>query len=296
VAGLLLSFDSTLTAEALKVRVVEGARRGGRSVAGIRLANAYESLRAAAEARGVPLCGNRVWATGGELITERERAAGTREVLATIGEPAYDLNARHGGRRVEFRGDNTDGKRAFVLGSGGTWSEVPTTDTTARLADGGTYLSASQLSHNADSGVILRGVAAGYEVVIIDGRTRTREVIATIPAVADYSGLSQTCLWWTDHCHAYTAVGSWTAPFASVAFGPPGDRVYIALGHNSGTTTVSGEYPCEQGDGCTVATGVSTTVTSGGSLYVVNIRGDRTPRIVGALGLAGLGRRLGGRR
>jgi subtilisin family serine protease len=61
IAGLLLSFDPDLTPAQLKGLIVEGARKGGRSMPNDPtkyLANAYESLKLAAQRNPrTPICG-----------------------------------------------------------------------------------------------------------------------------------------------------------------------------------------------------------------------------------------------
>jgi subtilisin family serine protease len=103
-AGLLKSFDPTLTAPEIKAILLEGARRAGRRVWAITgravfVLDAYESLKVAAERVGAPLCGNRIWTEDGKVYAERTGAAGGRgELLRDLGVDVTHVNAWHGGK------------------------------------------------------------------------------------------------------------------------------------------------------------------------------------------------------
>lgn len=97
VAGLLASFDPVLTAPEIKQLILDGAAEGGRSAGGIPLLNAYESLRAAAERSGAPLCGQQVWAEGGMLWARRN---GSPVELAAAADTAAQVEVLHGGKFV----------------------------------------------------------------------------------------------------------------------------------------------------------------------------------------------------
>ncbi|MGH7563001.1 MAG: S8 family peptidase [Gemmatimonadota bacterium] len=147
VAGLLKSFDPRLTTVDLWDLILEGAERGGRSAGQYDVVNAYESLRAAAERSGAPLCGNDVWASGGQLYTRR--AGGTVDVLAsTAGTPVGQVEVLHGGKLIRYL---TPPNTSHVLRwDAGTW--VPGT-MPADSADlrGGTHASVFGESHDRDS-------------------------------------------------------------------------------------------------------------------------------------------------
>jgi hypothetical protein len=115
-AGLLFTFDSTLTAAQVRQLIIDGAGRSGMTAGTRPLMNAYESLKLAAQRPGAPLCGNRVWVNNNAVIAERDPVAHTTEQLVALGEPAAWVNARHGGRRVEVATDTRI--RAFELRQG----------------------------------------------------------------------------------------------------------------------------------------------------------------------------------
>lgn len=122
IAGLLKSFDPGLTTEEIRALLLEGARRANHRVfaAGdhgdsVFVANAYESLRAAAERPGAPLCGNRVWNEGGSVKVERmlRRPDGGRspivETIHSGATPVELFDAMHGGKALRvFAGFGAD--------------------------------------------------------------------------------------------------------------------------------------------------------------------------------------------
>ena len=105
IAGMLVEFDPTIPASALKQLIIQGAIAGGRSVADPRRPNrripivdAYATLRLAASKMTSPLSGNRVYDHGSSLVIER---GASTEVLGPVPLDFRELNAKHGGRRVE---------------------------------------------------------------------------------------------------------------------------------------------------------------------------------------------------
>jgi hypothetical protein len=150
IAGLLLSADPTLSADSLRSLILAGANRSGRTAAGIPLVNAYESLRAASEASGTPLCGNEVWVANGVL---KARRGSTTETLATLNDTTGLVNVRHGGRRLDVY-TNGIGLRVFQYDAGTrSWNEASNPYSLPDTLPGGTYLSslfASQRDTDAE--------------------------------------------------------------------------------------------------------------------------------------------------
>lgn len=150
IAGLLLSRNTSLDAQALRTYIMEGATRGNRTSGGHPMANAYESLRRAAEQTGSPLCGNRVWAESGQVYARR--AGGVNEPLgpAESTNAPFEVEPLHGGRHVTY--NTTAGRRTLVWQPGGAWQQgaLPG-DWTSRL--GGTTQSVFGASHGNDSTV-----------------------------------------------------------------------------------------------------------------------------------------------
>lgn len=109
VAGLLFSFDSSLSASAARQLILDGARNDGRVAVDIvgnlyPFLDAYAALKAAASRPNAPLCGNRVHSlANGNVVAERPGHAD--EVLFTSidGAPYTELlNVMHGGKRIQI--------------------------------------------------------------------------------------------------------------------------------------------------------------------------------------------------
>lgn len=102
-AGLLFSFDSTLTAAEVREFLRQGAVAGGRQAGGYPMLDVYESLRkASGRGPGAPLCGVRTWGNDqGDLMAQR--TAGPAVVLPHGSDPfdATYVNIHHGGKRIE---------------------------------------------------------------------------------------------------------------------------------------------------------------------------------------------------
>ncbi len=139
IAGLLKSFDSTLTAAELKTLILQGAQRGGRQIvgdAGQYLANAYESLKLAAQRPGTPVCGHPAilrGAMGAQRIVFTRDSLGTARGDSIALPPApspgirvyHDLSTAQGGRRLAIGSYGTEGDQTHVWTLGATgWSEV----------------------------------------------------------------------------------------------------------------------------------------------------------------------------
>ena len=144
VAGLLLSFDPSMTVSELRDYVLDGALLGGQTTGGIPYLNAYESLKLAGRRQGAPLCGNRVWKAGDDVFAER--TPNFVEPLFQLEPQAWQssfISAYHGGRRIDMdfgrEFDWNPVTRAF--------SEVPYRDT-LYSANGGTFLSYDGSNHD----------------------------------------------------------------------------------------------------------------------------------------------------
>src|SRR6185437_12012865 len=191
IAGLLFSFDPSLTTAQVKQLVIDGARRGGRTAGGFLLANAYESLRLAAQRSGAPLCGNRVWTTGTQVFAQRDTANHTGELLLNLfNDTASYLNVYHGGHRFEIFDKNFN-TIDYSL-SNGSWA----VDNTAPVTPvGGTYLSLLQTSHDQDSGATVTStVTPGLETLHIGVVTATTsQALVDIPISLAQGDTS--CFW-----------------------------------------------------------------------------------------------------
>lgn len=139
IAGMLKSFDPALTAAELKTLILQGAQRGGRQVAGDAgqyLANAYESLKVAAERPGTPVCGHPAILRGpiaAQRIVFTKDSLGTARgdsiLLPLAPSPGirvyHDLSTAQGGRRLAIGSYGTEGDQTHVWTLGGSgWTEV----------------------------------------------------------------------------------------------------------------------------------------------------------------------------
>lgn len=129
VAGLLKSFDPSLTSAQLKTLIVTGASAGHRSMLNDPtkyLINAYESLKLAAAVPGTPICGNVVFAdTLNRLVVKR---GVTDEVIYNTSLVVGDVSVAQGGRLVGFteyrptqpQGFQQSGVKTIAF-AGGVW-------------------------------------------------------------------------------------------------------------------------------------------------------------------------------
>ncbi|MBK7351826.1 MAG: S8 family serine peptidase [Gemmatimonadetes bacterium] len=154
VAGLLLSFDPTLTAAQLKTLLVDGAVIGGSTAGGIPILNAYESLRLAAQRPGAPVCGNRMWRRGLNVVVRRTPTV-TDTFRWTAPDTVIALLGPHGGKYLGAR--NAKG----WLFQGGQWvfTQAPT------FTASGVENSRFGFSHDADSSGYEHGNGATTEAV-----------------------------------------------------------------------------------------------------------------------------------
>jgi hypothetical protein len=248
IAVLLQSFDSKLTAEEMRSLVIEGARRGGRILkddlgAEHHVVNAYESLKLAAQRKGAPLCGNRVWLQGNAVNVER--AGGDTEALFTTSTTARQPNVYHGGRRVHV------GTAVYDYDAPTrTWK--PATMSTSD-AQGGAYRSALGYSHDRDflgraTPVCCTG---GVGKLVVDRVDLTTNKIASAePMTFGASPEPDSALKVSETCHpdngcpAYTVYGllPGNAPRLRTAVVPPaasprGDFLLVPASFETRTTT-----------------------------------------------------------
>lgn len=156
-AGLLLSFDPRLTGVELKQLILEGARRGGRTADGIPLLNAHESLKAAAERVGAPICGKRLWANNGRITVRR--TANRVEDVAAVPSGTYKVIAMHGGKWIKYSKSGT----AYSLhwqASDRTWQPGEPGGNPDEIT-GGTRSSMLGRSHDGDTTVALAIPSSG---------------------------------------------------------------------------------------------------------------------------------------
>lgn len=178
VAGLLSSFDARLTADSLRLLIVEGATKSARGVADghgntIYILDAYEALKAAGARQNSPLCGNRVW--GLDNVVGALRAGDVMENLYTYSSavgPLEHLQVAHSGHWLESN-DPVSGTPPF--GQRLRLTFAPTTWTPSS----GTCVNCAELSGAARSG---DATVFGGEVHSHDGDSSIAWTVPSRPA------------------------------------------------------------------------------------------------------------------
>lgn len=256
-AGLLLSFDPRIPTDTLKQLIVQGALRGNRLAGDKPLINAYESLKLAAARRGAPLCGNRVWMDGSNILVRREGAnAFIDTIRGGLAGSGAMVQVLHGGHHIRVWDEGQ--QRTKLLGlQGTTWREVP--DTIA--GNSATLLSTYGWSHDQDSLAYLGG--NGDKVYIRDRSYRSR-LVATLPLNLSDNTESMCVLqlrraiyvpgangpifshYADPVCGMRVAAGSYTGATVSRPFySPMGDRLLVSIDRKtSSTLTNSGWKLC----------------------------------------------------
>lgn len=180
-AGLLFSFDPSLTPGQVRDFLVAGAARDGRQAGSYPLLNAYQSLRLAAGRTGAPLCGNRVWTQQAMILAERTSGD---ETLATLPGTAVEVTTHHGGRRIDYR--RVAAAVRTITWTAGTWTDGPLP------ADPGDPTGASGSSrgftHDRDSLAWLEQVDYNPPPIFAEVRMRADNPAGPARTVATLSG------------------------------------------------------------------------------------------------------------
>lgn len=156
-ASLLMSFDPTRTAEEVGALIRLGAVNGNRQVQGAYIANAYESLKLAAQSASAPICGNRVWAEGSNIKVERGSQVQTIATGLTTSDTIRVVEVAHGGRRIDVGTGQTLGipnTHAVLTFVNGSWSSTISPQP-APVLPGGTPRSMRVYSHAMDTALTL---------------------------------------------------------------------------------------------------------------------------------------------
>jgi hypothetical protein len=254
IAGLLLSFDDRITGPELRQIIKAAADSGAWNVVGADrpypIANAYWALKLAALRPGAPLCGNRLWSDGTNVLASR---TGGSEPLFAFNEPEYgvmELAAHHGGRRIDFLRTQNGQKRAFTL-SGQMWSENP-----GVLADSGSVSGAWRslygFSHDGTQEVFadLQSYDAGnLTLKWYNGTSVVPYPSGGVP-LPPLAQPDTGCAWklisgpGTYHC-AFLLTGVDEDAYPSVTFSPIGDRAVVASNVWRTIVTPNGGFsPC----------------------------------------------------
>jgi len=219
VAGLVKGFDPSLDNDELRASVIAGARDAG----GYRVLDAYGSLRAAARRTGAPLCGNRVWSDGGQIVERDSAGGGVQEAIVSgLSEIVHRIAPIHGGRVVYYMsypsGNFVMGKLTYQP-STQSWSHNPmngddresdTDYSTENLAFGG--------SHDGIQTAFVFPYLADDDLIYVD--LYGSDTLGNGPDELRYMWSNVT---------GFLDPVAWTQP----AFG---QRVVVALRQNGGTT------------------------------------------------------------
>ena len=245
VAGQLLAMDSTLTAAQLKDYILRGARHPRlnrqtgvfgppQPVPGapetVYQLDAYGALTLlASERSGVPLCGNRVWVAGTQLVAQRDTGT-TPQVLADIGDTSAFVNVHHGGRRVDVWTNAFD-PLSFVFNQG-AWAQ---SGTPPASPDGGAWNSLWWLSHDGDTAVTIVNQGGAGQVTLEvrrgpAGGTSTH--VADIVVPLSSSG-SLECIFFdapSGECQEHRLNGTSESIYSYwAAYSPLGDRIIVSI-------------------------------------------------------------------
>lgn len=141
IAGLLFSFDPRLTADTVRKLIKDGALVANRKVLDQNnltyyVADAYQSLKLAAERTTAPLCGNRMWTIGDSLFIERGTVFNV-EKLVRPGSSGGFVTTYHDGHYLDLGGS--------IEWQNGAWVAGPPIPPTTKS---GTYWSGSGTSHD----------------------------------------------------------------------------------------------------------------------------------------------------
>lgn len=264
VAGLLLTFDPSLSTSDLKDLLLAGAVAGGRRignpVAGgtIPVLNAYESLRIAAERPGAPLCGNRVWVTEGGKVYAERGVGGPQEQLFAVAPGSYWLGGMHGSHLRLY--ENAQEYDAVFRHTGFGWQMVPENDPQydSLYWESGPVLNGQYgLSHDGDSTLIAQN-SGGLRMVMQESATGAQRTVGTVPVP-----LGNTDSWSSECSLMYTTpskpegtcadsawIGGGTSRYVpAYAYSPRGDTAVVTYTTGSDLQSINFEwYPCPRQD------------------------------------------------
>jgi subtilisin family serine protease len=245
IAGLLKSFDTRLTAPEIKALLIEGARRGGRHVympsGSVYLANAYQSLVAASERPGAPLCGGQPVYRDEEfgLVMARRIVAGTAKPAELLfNQPGPDLVPMHAFTAMRV-GPN------YYSWFDGSWMALPFN--WPDPLGNATNRSRMGQSHDGDSTVTVSRVEVSntqetYKVHI------NGALLANVPSTwAKKPSVTQCVRYPATGSGCYAQLATWydrITTHTAVGYSPRGDEVVLAIWKQKSTYRVEIPYLC----------------------------------------------------
>jgi hypothetical protein len=219
VAGLLKSFDPRLTADSLKILLLQGAVAGARTSGGYPHLDAFEALKAAARRPTAPLCDNRIWVQSGTVFAQRDTLSSVGDALFSMVDlyrQPDGINVLHGGKKIFPYTSPRSSRLGWewrVNGGVSSWEQVPFEDRPGQTS--GSFYSRENVfmghgarSHDGDTAIIAfmdsDGPITGRQVTI----TPTLWDVATWAPLDTFSPLITE--------HTYTESGLCSATFVAV--------------------------------------------------------------------------------
>ena len=185
-AGLLFSWDPTLTADQVRRYLIEGADSSGRRAHGIPLLDVYWSLRLAARRPNAPVCGNRVFVDQlSRLVIERDPSVGqaSDEVVpdqSTSGSLVFTTPVHDGRYLSMFDGDS---EFTMVHRNGGWVRDNMVPDSVQNSWVRSFAVPDGLVSHDADTTLLVHQIGApnfSFDLSVRDS-TGLVHPVATIP-------------------------------------------------------------------------------------------------------------------
>lgn len=242
-AGLLLSFDPRLSPDSLRTLLLNGATQGNRSITDPAgqvhyLLDVYAALKLAAQRPGAPLCGNKVWVTGGtandSILVQRSSGP---ETIWSDTDFIAEMDVKHGGHRISYTNDFGDQEIAYNATSR-KWTVSTNPNVPPPGADGGAFASLLGLSHDEDSSLTLTFTdltASGDTIRLTDSHTNTTSTLAVLPTSL-VTSLTQTCVeqnfdptTGNTTCLRMSSLGEEQIANTLGAYSPRGDNAVISI-------------------------------------------------------------------
>lgn len=294
VALLMKSFDPRLSADSLKILLLQGAVASGWTSGGLPFLSAYESLKLTAQRSGAPLCGNRVWRSGGSIMPQRK---GVATPLFLVDPSAFisDVQVLHGGKSVRFY-DRTASQYRLATWANGSWSTSTIQSGHPSFAfSAPSYLSWESVSHDEDS--VSYVIPAGgdvSEVYVASTQTGNERLLTSLQLTrSGTEGISECTKLQYGGSNSGACLASVVRLSTSYqtlsqpTYSPLGNEIYLGLNSWTDATMIDpgwvycpGYDPSHLPEQYEMCRGYTRTSTSTfGAIYAVNLR-TGTQRVI----------------